>query len=50
MGDGGEPTGASSWTGVIGEVRGSDGVEYGLGRANSCQFAGLKGPDWGEVT
>ena len=34
MGDSGEPTGASSKTGVTGEVRGS-GVEYGLGRANS---------------
>ncbi len=34
IGDGGEPTGASSKTGVTGEVRGS-GVEYGLGRANS---------------
>ena len=32
MGDGGEPMGASSSTGVIGEVRGS---EYGLGRDSS---------------
>ena len=34
IGDGGELTGASSRTGVIGEVRGS-GMEYGLGRVNS---------------
>ena len=38
IGDGGEPTGASSSasskTGVTGEVTGS-GIEYGLGRANS---------------
>ena len=34
IGDGGEPTGASSRTGVIGEIRGS-GVEYGLGRVSS---------------
>ena len=53
IGDGGEPTGASSKTGVTGEVRGSD-VEYGLGRANSVgsgwSVAKVDSLDWDEVT
>ncbi len=35
MGDSGEPTGASSKTGVTGEVRGR---EYGLGRVSSVDL------------
>ncbi len=35
MGDGGEPTGALSKTGVTGEVRGR---EYGLGRVSSVDL------------
>ena len=53
IGDGGKPTGASSKTGVTGEVQGS-GVEYGLGRANSAGFdwsvAKVDSLDWDEVT
>ena len=53
IGNGGEPTGALSKTGVTGEVRGS-GVEYGLGRANSVgsgwSAAKIDSFDWDEVT
>ncbi len=52
IGDGGESTGASSKTGVTGEVRGS-GVEYSLGRVSSVGFrwsAKVDSFDWDEVT
>ena len=52
IGDGGESTGASSKTGVTGEVQGSD-VEYSLGRVSSLGIgwsAKVDGLDWDEVT
>ena len=52
IGDGGESAGASSKTGVTGEVRGS-GVEYGLGRVSSLGIgwsAKMDSLDWDEVT
>ncbi len=52
MGDGGEPIGASSKTGVTSEVRGS-GIEYGLGRVSSVGSgwsAKVDSFDWDEVT
>ena len=53
IGDGGEPTGASSKTGVTGKVIGS-GVKYGLGRVSSVgsglPAAKVVSLNWDEVT
>ena len=52
IGNGREPTGASSRTGVIGEIRGS-GMEYGLGRVSSVGSGWsvkVESFDRGEVT
>ncbi len=52
IGDGGEPTGASSKTGITGEVRGST-VEYGFGRVSSMGLGWSAKVDslaWDEVT